>query len=272
MSERDGFQPGVPCWVAAVEPDAEAAAAFYGDLFGWETENLMSADRPGKYFRCRVRGRDVAGIVSEHGAPPPPAPMWSTYVQVESADDAARRAVDAGGTVIGEPFDSPGGARVAVLADPGGAVFCVWQPDGHAGAQLVNEPGAWSMSQLITPDPEGAKEFYGAVFGWTPNAFEFGGAELTLYSVDGYVGGEPGQPVARDVVAVMLPAEVAGDEGPPRWSVDFWVADADGTAAKAAELGGAVVTGPYDVPGFRQAVLADPQGAAFTVSQLVVTH
>jgi uncharacterized protein len=273
MSERNGFEPGVPCWVTAVEPDAVAAAAFYSELLGWETENLMPPDHPGKYFLCKLRGRDVAGVVSQHGAPPPPTPVWSTYIQVESADETARRVVDAGGSVIGEPFDSPGGARVAVLADPSGAVFCVWQPDDHGGAQLINEPGAWSMSQLLAYDTESAKAFYGEVFGWDAGAFEFGDAQITLWSVPGYVGGEPGQPVARDVVAVMLPAEQLGDGGPPRWSVDFRVDDADGTAGRAEALGGKVVTGPYDVPGFRQAVLADPQGATFTVSQLLVgTH
>src|SRR5262245_58733918 len=240
MSDRDGFEPGVPCWVTAVEPDAEAAAAFYAELFGWEPEHLMPPDHPGKYFSCRLRGRDVAGVVSQHGAPPPPTPVWATYVWVESADETARRVVDAGGEVIGEPFDSPGGGRMAVLADPAGAVFNVWQPQEHAGAQVVNEPGAWSMSQLMTPDPEGAKNFYGEVFGWTTDAFEMGGFEVILFRLPGFVGGEPSQPVPRDLVAVAAPAP---DGVPPHWAVDFWISDAEGAAARAESLGGRVLDG-----------------------------
>ena len=265
MTERDGYQPGVPCWVAAVQPEPERAVSFYSELFGWAVEDLMPPGSQGRYFLCKLRGRDVAAIVSPHGAPPPPGPTWATYVWVDSADAAAERAAAAGGSVVGAPFDSPGGGRVAVLADPSGAVFGVWQPGERRGAQVVNEPGAWSMSLLSGADPERAKAFYGDLFGWVTETFALGEAEMTLWRVPGYVGGEPQQPVSREVVAAMAPAS----DGPPRWSVDFWVADADGAAGRAAALGGEVLAGPYDVPGFRQAALADPHGATLTVSQLV---
>src|SRR2546423_5548720 len=118
MSERNGYEHGVPCWVAAVHDDPERAAAFYTELLGWETESLMPADHPGDYFLCRLNGRRVAAVVSQHGAPPPPEPVWGTYLWVDSADDAAAKVREAGGSVIGEPFDSPGGGRMAVVADP----------------------------------------------------------------------------------------------------------------------------------------------------------
>jgi uncharacterized protein len=264
MSERDGFAPGVPCWVDTWQPDAEAAVAFYTRLFGWDAEDTMPADMPGRHFMCRLRGRDVAAIASRPEAAPP-VTTWSTYIWVESAADAAAKALAAGGSIVMEPFDSLDGGSIAVLADPTGAAFCVWQPGGHGGAQLVNEPGAWSMSMLSTPDTDRAKEFYGALFGWATESFAVGDSEVTLWRRPGYVGGDPGQPVPRDVVAVM--AGSAGDS-PPAWGVDFWVHDADATADKARELGGRVDAPPYDIPGFRQAALADPQGAAFTVSQL----
>jgi predicted enzyme related to lactoylglutathione lyase len=222
----------------------------------------MPGGHPGQHWVCSLRGREVAAIVSPHGAPPPPAPAWTTHVQVDDADAAAARAEAAGGAVVGPPFDSPGGGRVAVLADPGGAVFCVWQPAERRGAQLVNEPGAWSMSLLRAPDAGAAAAFYGELFGWQVEPFAEG---LALFRLPGFVGGEPEQPVPRDVVAVMAPA----DEAPPRWDVDFWVFDADATAARAAELGGSVAASPHDAPPFRQAVLADPAGATFSVSALV---
>jgi predicted enzyme related to lactoylglutathione lyase len=269
MSERDGYQPGVPCWVAAVEPDPEAAVAFYAELFGWEAEDLMGPEHPASYFMCTLRGRKVAAIVSPHGAPAPPAAVWSTHIWVENADQVAAGVADAGGNVIGAPFDSPAGGRMGVLSDPSGAVFCVWQPGEHRGAQLVNEPGAWAMSFLNTPDPAGAKRFYIPMFGWDTETFDVGETEATLWRVPGYVGGEPQQPVSREVVAGMMPTGSGQQAGvPPHWSVDFWVGDVDATAENAAQLGGTVVVPPHDTPGFRNAVLADPQGAVFSISRL----
>jgi predicted enzyme related to lactoylglutathione lyase len=125
-----------------------------------------------------------------------------------------------------------------------------------------------------TRDPEGAKAFYGAVFGWHADTFELGGGEVALWRLEGYVGGEPQQPVPRDVVGTMaaMSAEGFPDEAPPHWSVDFWVDDVDATADKAAELGGRVIAPPYDIPGagLRQAVLADPQGATFSVTKVII--
>jgi predicted enzyme related to lactoylglutathione lyase len=184
-------------------------------------------------------------------------------------DDAAASVAAAGGSVIGEPFDSPGGGRQAVVADPSGAAFCVWEPSERDGAQLVNEPGAWAMSALITPDPEGCKRFYGAVFGWRTETFDLGDAQMTMWKVPGYVGGEPQQPVARDVIATMLPPGGDGADAPPHWSVDFWTRNVDDAVSRARELGGDVIVGPYDIPdaGMRQAVIADPQGATLSLTQ-----
>src|SRR3954452_5694725 len=186
MSERDGYQPGVPCWVDTWQPDAEAAVAFYTQVFGWETEDTMPPDTPGRHFMCRLRGRDVAAIASRPEAAPTRAPAWGTYVWVDSAEDTAARATDMGGSVVMEPFDSLDGGRIAVLADPAGAVFGVWQPGAHKGAELVSEPSAWSMSQLVTPDVEGSKAFYGALFGWETEAFDADGFEVTMCRLPGY--------------------------------------------------------------------------------------
>jgi predicted enzyme related to lactoylglutathione lyase len=235
MSERDGYQPGVPCWVDTWQPDAEAAVGFYTQLFGWDAEDTMPPDTPGRHFICRLRGRDVAAIASRPAKAPATAPAWGTYTWVESAEDTAAKVTDMGGAVVMEPFDSLDGGRIAVVADPAGAVFGVWEPGEHKGAQLVNEPCAWAMSALNTRDPEGAKAFYGAVFDWRADAFELGGGEVALWRLPGYVGGEPQQPVPRDVVGAMLP-----------------------------------MTGDIPGAGTRQAVLADPQGATFSVTQVSV--
>jgi predicted enzyme related to lactoylglutathione lyase len=256
MSERDGYQHGVPCWVDTWQPDADAAVDFYGQLFGWEAEDTMPAGVSGKHYMCRLRGRDVAAVASRPEEAPP-VTAWTTYVWVEDVDGTVAKVKDAGGSVVKEPFDALDGGRIAIVADPSGAAIGIWQPGAHMGAQLVNEPGAWAMSGLNTD-----------VFGWDTKSFDMGDAELVMWTVPGYVGGEPEQPVPRDIVATMLPPEADG-EAPPYWSVDFWVANIDTAAGTVAKLGGEVLVPPYDVPntGLRQAVVADPQGATLSLTQ-----
>ena len=268
MSERDGFQNGVPCWVDTWQPDADAAMSFYTQLFGWEAEDTMPDGVEGTHYMCRLRGRDVAAIASRpEGAPPVTA--WTTYVWVDDVDSTVAKATDAGGGVLVEPFDALDGGRIAVIADPAGAAIGIWQPGAHQGAQLVNEPSAYAMSALMTSDPAEAKRFYTEVFGWGIATFEMGEDEMVMWTVAGYVGGEPEQPVQRDVVATMLPPSANGDGPPPHWNVDFWIADVDAAAAKVEELGGQVLTPPYDIPGagLRQGVFMDPQGATFSLTQ-----
>jgi hypothetical protein len=265
MSERDGFQPGVPCWVDTWQPDADAAMKFYGRLFGWESDE--TADAPGdvKHYVCRLRGRDVAAVAS---GPDVPTTAWNTYVWVDDVHATVAKVQAAGGSVLREPFEALDGGRVAIVADPSGAAIGLWRPGDHGGAQLINEPGAWAMSMLVTPDPERAVRFYGEVFGWATESFGMGGAEFTMFTLPGYVGGEPEQPVPRDVVAVLAPPGAA-DGAPAHWSVDFWIRDPDEAARITSEMGGQVLAEPFDVPdlGMRQAALADPQGATFTITR-----
>jgi hypothetical protein len=247
MSERDSYPAGVPCWVDNLVPDPTAAIEFYGELFGWE----FDGPGPGDYYVAKVRGRDVAGVGQ---APPGVSPGWNTYVSVASADDTARAA----DRVIVEPFDVLPAGRLAAIADPDGAVIGVWEPADRLGCQLVNEAAAYAMSALHTGDTDAAARFYHDLFGWESEQFAPG---ISLFRLPGYVGGEPAQPVPRDVIAVM-----AQDDGPPRWSVDFWVTDADDLAARAPDLGGSVVVPPFDSIPTRQAVVADPFGAVFSVT------
>jgi predicted enzyme related to lactoylglutathione lyase len=255
MSERDAYEPGVPCWVTSLQPDVEAAAAFYAALFGWETE-------PANGYRvARLRGRPVAAIAPlPPGVDPAPPPAWITHVSVADAVATAEAATGAGGTLLAR-VDEPAG-RSVVVADPAGAAVCLWQPGERQGAELVNEPGAWSMSRLDTPDPEAAAAFYGALFGWTTETFDLGETSFTMFRLPGYVGGEPEQPVSREVVATMAPAET----GAARWGVDFWVDDVDAATAAAERAGGRAVVAPFDIPIGRTAVLADPAGAVFSIS------
>jgi predicted enzyme related to lactoylglutathione lyase len=272
MSERDQYPAGVPCWVDTLTPDMPAALRFYKAVLGWEFAGPGPMPDPaGAYHVARMRGRDVAGV----GSSPPDAGLpsaWNTYVSVSSAEEAVQRAASAGGSILVPPFDALPAGRAAVIADPTGGVIGVWEPRERHGAQLVNEPSAWAMSLLMTSETAAAAAFYENVFGWRAETIDMGGAELTLFRLPGYVGGEPEQPVPRDMVAGMM---ALGEEEiragvTPHWSVDFWIDDADAAAAEAPELGGAVLAAPHDLPPFRRAVIADPDGAAFSVSQLVL--
>jgi predicted enzyme related to lactoylglutathione lyase len=277
--ERDGYLPGVPCWIDTSQPDPEAGVAFYRALFGWDFEDVMPPGSPGKYFIARKRGLDVAAVGSQPEGGPPMA-VWNTYIWVESADEIASKVRDAGGRVLMEPFDITNAGRMAVLTDPEGAAFCVWQAREHKGAQLVNESGSLNFNGLNTRDVEVAKSFYGAVFGWETLDIG-GGAEMwRLTGYGDYL--EQGDPELRtrmagtgapegfeDVVATINP--IADDQGdvPAHWSVTFAVDDADAIAERAAEHGGQVVVPPFDAPWVRMTVITDPQGATFTASKFV---
>jgi len=260
MSQRDHYPPGVPCWVVNLQRDPRAALDFYEPLFGWEFEGSGSSPET---FVARLRGRDVAGIAPLPLSRDDVRPGWVTHIRVDSPEETAAKAETAGGALLDGPLEFPPAGRMVVLADPAGAVFCAWEAGAREGAQLVNEPGAWAMSVLQTTDPERAAAFYRALFGWETEPF----GPATMWRLPGYVGGQPLQPVPRDVVAVMAPLP-PGDRTGAGWGVNFWVSDTDATADNAARLGGRVVVPPHDEPGFRDAVLADPQGAVFAISQL----
>lgn len=280
MRERDGYMPGVPCWVDTSQPDPEAAVAFYGGLFGWEFEDAMPPDSPGHYFFARLRGGDVAAVGSSPEGGPQVA-AWNTYVWVQDADEAAAKVLDSGGRVLTDPFDVMESGRMAVCADPEGAAFCVWQAKRHRGARIVNEPGSLNFNGLSTRDVEAAKVFYGSVFGWDTLSL---GGDTEMWRLAGY-GDFLAQrdPELRkrmaetaaapngfeDVVATLDPIANDQPEVPPHWSVTFAVDDADATAERAAELGGRVDVQPFDAPWVRMTVITDPQGATFTASKFV---
>ena len=280
MPERDGYIPGVPCWVDTGQPDPKAAVDFYRGLFGWEFEDVMPPGTGAHYFVGRIRGGDVAAVSSiPEGAPP--TATWNTYVWTDGADDTAAKVRAAGGTVLSEPFDVMDAGRMVVFADPEGAVCCVWQANNHKGAQVVNEHGALNFNGLHTRDVTAAKAFYGSVFGW--GTLDANMREDTMWTMPGYgdhleeatpglremMAGMGGPTGFEDVVAAIEPIPADQPDTPPHWSVTFGVDDVDAIATRAAELGGAVVVPPTDAPWSRTAVLADPAGATFVASKFV---
>jgi uncharacterized protein len=279
VPERDGYIPGVPCWIDTSQPDPEAAAEFYGALFGWELEDVMPPDAPGQYFMARIRGKDVAGVGSiPEGAPQ--MAIWNTYVWVDSADETASKVRDAGGSVMMEPFDVMDAGRMAVFTDPEGAVFFAWEARANKGSQIVNEHGSNNFNNLNTRDLERAKAFYGAVFGWETLELDRGAQMWTLPGYGDHLEElspglrkgmeEMGAPKGfEDVVAGVNEIRDDQPDTPAHWGLTFAVDDADAIAEKATELGGKVIAPPFDAPWVRMTVIADPQGATFVASKFV---
>ena len=221
MVERTGYASGTPAWVD-LSADVEGAVAFYGPLFGWEAIATGTVEETGGYKLFTKDGKVVAGVGPQQAQDQPV--YWTTYVSVDDADAVTAKVRDAGGQVLMEPFAVMDQGRMGVYLDPQGAAFAVWEPQAMTGAQLVNEPGSLSWNELNTRDVEGAKAFYGAVFGWGEHTEHTPAGGYTEWLLgDAHVGG------ARSMEG--MPESV-----PPHWLVYFAVDDADKTAAKAAEL------------------------------------
>jgi uncharacterized protein len=301
VPERHGYIPGVPCWVDASEPDAEAAADFYRGLFGWRFEDAGGSE--GNYLIAQheaasssifdLSGAELSGDVAAVRPIPagaPPMAMWNTYFWVDSADEAASKVRDAGGAVVVEPFDFMDACRTAVCTDPEGAAFGVWEAKEHQGARLVNDPGAVVFNGLNTRDVEGAKSFYASLFGWGTGSIGGGAEGWTLPGYGDWLEREhhpqlreqmaaAGAPEGfEDVVGAIIPIPDDQPDTPAHWSVTFATDDADATAAKARELGGRVIVPPFDAPWststytIRITVISDPQGATFSASKFIAKN
>lgn len=244
MGRRTEHPPGAFSWVELSTTDADAAKAFYTGLFGWEADD-SPIPGGGVYTMLRLDGAAVAALYRQMQEGEPP--NWLSYVTVESADDATARAKELGATLISEPFDVMDVGRMAVVQDPQGAVFALWEPRSHIGAELVNDPGAFSMTQLVAADRETAMTFYEALFGWR---FEQVSEVPPFFSV--YNG---------DRLNAGLMDHPGGAGAQPYWLVYFTVADLDRAVARIGELGGRIEMGPADIPAGRIAVAQDPQGA-----------
>jgi uncharacterized protein len=257
MTEVTRHEPGSFSWAELATSDPDAAKAFYGPLLGWTwVDSPMGPGPEDIYTRVQRDGKDVGALYrmmpqqAAMGVPP----NWLCYVSVESADGAAKKAKELGGTVVAEPFDVMTYGRMAMLQDPEGALFAVWQAGTHFGAERVNEPGAMCWCELSTRDATRAGKFYTGLFGWGMKTADPAYHEITRGGVP--VGG----------IMPMGP-EMAGV--PPHWGVYFQVADCDETAARAASLGGQLCFGPHDIDKVgRFAMIQDPQGAAFSVIRL----
>ena len=251
MPERDSYPAGEPAWTDLTTTDVPAAGTFYATIFGWRAEPVEDP-AAGGYTMLTLDGRQVGAMAPAMPQDPGP-PRWAVYVASDDLEKTLETARTAGGTPLMPPLDIPGAGRMAMVADPAGAVIALWQAGDHKGAQVVDEPGALTWVELTTADVGAARTFYPAVFGWGVD--DAGGDEYTEFTFGG-----------KSVAGMMpkppdMPAEV------PSFWMPYFQGDPDRVAGEVAALGGSVVAPPADVPGSggRYAVVADPQGALFGI-------
>lgn len=251
MAYTESHAPGSFAWIELGTTDQPAAKTFYTSLFGWTVDDFPMG--PGQFysmFYLEGRNAGAAYTLDPKNMPGVP-PNWALYVAVESADDAAARAGELGATVHAPAFDVFDAGRMAVVQDPGGAFFMVWQAKDHIGAQLVNTPGALCWNELTSHDLDASSKFYGELFGWDLQPFE---ASPQPYRVI-----QNGERANGGIVQAPDP------NMPTFWMPYFAVDGLDAAVARLGELGGPTHAGPMELPMARIAVVGDPQGAVFAL-------
>ncbi len=253
MGKRTSYTPGTFSWVDLATTDAAAAKSFYAGLFGWDTEDNDDAGG-GVYTICRIDGDAVCGLfeISEDMRATGVPPNWTSYVTVADADAAAARAKELGGGASDDAFDVLDVGRMAVLNDPQGAAFAVWQPRTRIGAERVNDVGCLCMNELATTDIEAARSFYAGLLGWT--------TEIVDTGPDG-----PPMVFAHNGEALNASFSAVKGGAPPHWRPYFTVESTEAAVERVRELGGKELLEPLEHPDGSIAIALDPQGALFAL-------
>ncbi len=259
MSEHiASHAPGMFCWIELATSDQSGAKSFYTSLFGWTAEDSpMGPDA--FYTMFRLHGKDIGGcykLMPDQVAMHVP-PNWLVYVAVESADASVEKAKQLGGNIIAGPMDVMEYGRMAIISDPTGAVFAIWQPKNMPGMGVVGADGSFSWADLSSPDPAKAAQFYSSLFGWQMEKGENDpdGGYLHIKNGEHYIGG-----------VQSLAHQQPG--APPHWLIYFHASDCDAASNKAKSLGANVVFGPVTMENVgRFSIVADPQGAYFSLFQ-----
>jgi predicted enzyme related to lactoylglutathione lyase len=256
MPHIDKHAPGSFSWLELGTTDQAAAKQFYSSLLGWEPvdQSMGAAMGPDSVYTVfKIDGESAAGGFTITAGERHIPPHWALYVSVESADDAAARAVQLGGKIVEGPFDVQTFGRMAVIQDPTGAIIWVWQAKSHIGASITGVNGTLCWADLSTPDVPAAKAFYEQLFGWqlVPGKDKPADSYLHIQNGEDMIGGVP-------------PASDRDPHAPPHWLPYFLVADCDASTEKAKEMGARIYVPPTSIdPTLRLSVVADPQGAVF---------
>ncbi|MBC6447878.1 VOC family protein [Actinokineospora xionganensis] len=249
MSHLSANQPlGTPTWIDLGIPDLDRAMAFYHALFGWEFD--IGPAETGHYTTCLLDGKRAAAIMPN----PDPAATdfwWNVYLATDDCDATVERVRAAGGTVLSEPMDVMEQGRMAIVKDPVGAQFGLWQGNKHIGAEVVNEPNSFLRNDLVTPDAALARPFYAAVFDFTLDGNpDLPDLDFTfLRRPDGHeIGGIVGEPTATK----------------SSWGTLFQVDDCHAAVERVVAAGGTADAVQEMVYG-NTAAITDPFGVTFDI-------
>lgn len=232
--------------------DLDGAKAFYTGLFGWDFDDVPMGEGGGIYTMFKKNGKvtAAASVQQEQQREAGVPPMWNAYFTVYDLDARTKEAERAGGSIHAGPFDVFDAGRMSVISDPNGAFFCLWEPKDSIGAEVMGEPNTLTWTEVMAPDLEKAKAFYGELFGWTGEAFGEDGSYIVYKKDDQYAAGSMRPPGPM----------------PAFWLTYFAVENADDAVAKARELGATIMREPTPIPTVgRFALITDPQGAGFGV-------
>jgi len=251
---------GTFSWVELATTDSAAAKKFYGGLFGWTFDD-MPVGPDMTYTMCKVGEHTAAALYAMGKDTQNVPPNWLSYVAVDDVDASTKKAAQSGGKVVKEPFDVMDVGRMAVLQDPSGATFAMWQAKKHIGAEIMHDPGTMCWHELMTTNVDAAGKFYVQTIGWTTTAMDMG--PMGTYTILGRPGEDP---KAGGGVAGMMAMPRDMKNVPSHWLAYFAAIDVDASTKKASQLGGKVLVPPTDIPNIgRFSVVEDPQGATFAL-------
>ena len=246
---------GTFCWMDIYLPDPERGKAFYGDMFGWEWTDVPMGDSGMSYTMFNLDGKTVAALGPQmpgmfpEGAPP----CWNPYIATDDVDATVERARALGANIIMGPA-GVGNGRVALLQDPWGAMFFLWQALEFGGSESIRTPGALAWTELYTRDLAATQSFYSDLFGWEWNRTPV--PQGGIYHLANLGDFE---------VAGLLVMDEQWGEMPPHWMIYFQVENADAAAAKVTSLGGDVCVPVTNIAVGRFAVVNDDQKGTFTI-------
>ncbi len=251
--------PGSFCWAELATTDGPGAKKFYSELFGWTThDSPIGPDMV--YTMLKLDGKDVGALYQKGDMMKDVPTYWASYISVANADEIAAKARSLGGTVMKEPFDVFDVGRMAVITDPTGATFCIWQPGKHKGFGVKGEPNSVSWNELLTTDTRRASDFYTKLFGWIDKTHGESMPYTEFINGDTHAGG-------------MMQIQPQMGPAPPHWGIYFAVSDCDATFQKAISLGAQTIVPPMDIENVgRFSTIRDPQGAVFSIIKLTPHH
>ena len=245
---------GTPAWIDLITTDRPAAQAFYGAVFDWTFEEQI-VDNAVVYVIARHNQREVAGIAArtaqETAVGIPSA--WNLFFATDDIAKTCAHAISLGATLHTAPFGNPAVGKLAVLADPTGALFCLWQGNAHLGMTTMDMANTFTWCECLTRDPHRATTFYEDLFGWKTEVSRESDLEYALCRRDG-----------QTIAGIMeMPAGLEGV--PANWMVYFATPNCEATLERIEEHGGSRLAEPMEVGTGRFAVAADPDEAVFGI-------